>query len=73
VTDDEPRPVLYLKRPGQGTVCYFRLGHCRGRFDVQDLGIDDLGRLDFGSWPVAEFRTVLERCVGWAVSGAFPG
>jgi uncharacterized protein len=38
------------------------LGYCRGRFDVQDLGIDDPGRRDFGSWPVAEFRTVLERC-----------
>lgn len=72
VTDDEPRPVLYLKRSGQGTVCYFTLGHCRGRFDVQDLDIDDLGRRDFGSWPVPEFRTVLERCLDWAVTGAFP-
>ena len=72
VTDDEPRPVLYLKRSGQGTVCYFTLGHCRGRFDVQDLGIDDVGRRDFGSWPVPEFRTVLERCVDWAVTSAFP-
>ena len=71
VTDDEPRPVLYLKRSGHGTVCYFTLGHCRGRFDVQDLGIDDTGRRDFGSWPVAEFRTVLERCLDWAVTGAF--
>lgn len=73
VTDDEPRPVLYLKRTGQGTVCYFTLGHCRGRFDVQDLGVDDLGKRDFGSWPVPEFRTVLERCLDWAVTGAFPG
>jgi uncharacterized protein len=72
VTDDEPRPVLYLKRSGRGAVCYFTLGHCRGRFDVQDLGIDDLGRRDFGSWPVPEFRTVLERCLDWAVTGTFP-
>ena len=72
VSDDETRPVLYLKRSGQGAVCYFTLGHCRGRFDVQDLGIDDLGRRDFGSWPVAEFRTVLERSLDWAVTGAFP-
>ena len=35
------------------------------------LGLDDLGRRDFGSWPVPEFRTVLERCVDWAVTGAF--
>ena len=52
VTDDEPRPVLYLKQTGAGTVCFFTLGHCRGRFDVQDLGVDDLGRHDFGSWTV---------------------
>jgi uncharacterized protein len=72
VTDDEPRPVLYLKRTGDGTVCYLTLGHCRGRFDVQDLGVDDLGHRDFGSWEVPEFRTVLERCLAWAVTGEFP-
>ena len=53
VTDDEPRPVLYLKRSGSGAVCYFTLGHCRGE--------------DHGSWPVPEFRTVLRRCVAWAM------
>ncbi|OZC85039.1 hypothetical protein CH274_05265 [Rhodococcus sp. 06-418-5] len=68
-TEDEPRPVLYLKDHGDGTVCYFTLGHCRGRVDVQDLGIDDLGRVDRGSWTVPEFRTVLQRCVSWAVTG----
>ncbi|MDV6229863.1 MULTISPECIES: ThuA domain-containing protein [Rhodococcus] len=67
--DDEPRPVLYLKDHGRGTVCYFTLGHCRGRFDVQDLGIDDLGRVDRGSWTVPQFRTVFERCLSWAVTG----
>jgi hypothetical protein len=63
---------LYLKRTGDGTVCYLTLGHCRGRFDVQDLGIDDLGRRDFGSWEVPEFRAVLGRCLAWAVTGSFP-
>jgi type 1 glutamine amidotransferase len=72
VTDDEPQPVLYLRRSGGGTVCYFTLGHCRGRFDVQDLGKEDLGRRDFGSWVVPEFRTVLGRCLHWAVTGEFP-
>lgn len=68
-TVDEPRPVLYLKDHGSGTVCYFTLGHCRGRFDVQDLGIDDLGRVDLGSWAVPEFHTILRRCLAWAVTG----
>jgi hypothetical protein len=67
--DDEPRPVLYLKRTGEGAVCYFTLGHCRGRFDVQDLGVDDLGRQDLGSWVIPEFVTVLDRCLAWGVYG----
>ncbi|GAB2485456.1 ThuA domain-containing protein [Jatrophihabitans fulvus] len=70
-TDAEPRPVLYLKRTGDGTVCYFTLGHCRGRFDLQDLGVDDLGRHDVGSWETEAFRTVLGRCLDWAVIGDF--
>jgi len=65
VSDDEPRPVLYRK----GNVVFFTLGHRRGRFDVQDLGVDDLGRHDLGSWDSQAFRTVLGRCVDWAVLG----
>ena len=34
--------------------------------------MDDLGRRDFGSWQVPEFRTILGRCLAWAVTGAFP-
>jgi len=70
VTDDEPRPVLYLRPSGAGKVCYFTLGHCRGRFDMQDRGIDDYGRHDLGSWEVPAFRTLLGRCVSWGVTGA---
>ena len=71
VSDDEPRPVLYLRRTGSGEVCYFTLGHCRGRFDMQDRGIDDYGRRDLGSWQVPAFRTVLARCLHWAVTGRY--
>lgn len=69
-TDSEPRPVLYLRRTGEGMVCYFTLGHCRGRFDMQDQGIDDLGKVDIGSWAVPEFRTVLTRCIDWGLGGS---
>ncbi len=71
-TDDEARPVLYLKRYGAGAVCYFTLGHCRGRYDIQDLGVDDLGHTDLGSWVIPEFRTVLARCLHWAITGQPP-
>ena len=69
VTDDDIRPVLYLRPYGEGTVCYFTLGHCRGRFDMQDAGVDDLGRVDRGSWESPTYRTVLDRCTRWALHG----
>lgn len=62
-------PVLYTRRQGEGTVTYFTLGHCRGRFDVADLGIADLGVVDRVAWESAEYREVLRRCVSWAVHG----
>ncbi|MEU6224888.1 ThuA domain-containing protein [Streptomyces sp. NPDC047042] len=70
--DGLPRPVLYLKRHGLGEVCYFTLGHCRGRYDMQDLGVDDTGRVDGGPWQTPEFVTVLGRCVEWAVGSLAP-
>ncbi len=68
-SDDAPRPVLYLKRTGRGEVCYFTLGHCRGRHDVQDLGIDDLGREDRGSWVIPAFVMIIRRCLAWGLYG----
>ncbi len=67
VDDGELRPVLYTKPHGDGEVCYFTLGHCRGRFDLQDSGVDDLGRIDLGSWVVPEFTTILDRCLTWGI------
>lgn len=69
VDDDQPRPVLYRKVTGAGEVCYFTLGHCRGRYDVQDLGIEDLGRRDRIAWATPEFREVLTRTLAWAAYG----
>ena len=56
-------------REGDGAVVYFTLGHCRGRFDVADLGVADLGVVDRVAWESAEYREVLRRCVAWAVHG----
>ena len=68
-SDHTPRPVLYLRRHGDGTVCYFTLGHCRGRWDMRDLRVADYGRIERGSWEVPQFRTVLHRCVQWGIEG----
>jgi uncharacterized protein len=63
------QPVLYLKRTGRGTVCYLTLGHSCGRYDMQVVGIDDLGTRELGSWEQPEFRALLRRCLRWAVEG----
>lgn len=60
-------PVLFTRQEGRGQVTSFTLGHCRGRFDVRDLGIDDLGAVDRAAWESPEYREVLRRCVDWAV------
>lgn len=62
-------PVLYTRKEGDGEVVYFTLGHCRGRFDVSDLGIADTGVVDRVAWESPEYREVLRRCVAWAVHG----
>lgn len=63
-------PVLFTRPEGRGQVTYFTLGHCRGRFDVMDLGIDDLGVVDRVAWDSPQYREVLRRCVDWAVHGS---
>ena len=62
-------PVLFSRPEGSGSVVSFTLGHCRGRFDVADQGIEDLGVTDTAAWESPEFRTILRRCVDWAVHG----
>jgi hypothetical protein len=66
---DPVRPVLWQRRVGAGVVTTLTLGHCRGRWDVADLGIPDLGVLDRRGWESTGYREVLARCVAWAVHG----
>jgi hypothetical protein len=62
-------PVLFTRPQGLGTVTTFTLGHCRGRFDIADQGVADLGHVDRVAWESEEFLELMRRCVGWAVHG----
>jgi hypothetical protein len=64
-TRDEPRPVMYLKREGDGELLYFTLGHARGRYDMQPL-MAEYPSVERGSWPVPAFRELLGRGIRWA-------
>jgi type 1 glutamine amidotransferase len=68
-TDVTRHPVLFTRAQGAGAVTYLTLGHCRGRFDVADQGVDDLGVVDRVAWDSPGYREVLRRCVAWAVHG----
>lgn len=64
-TQDEPRPVLYLKRVGAGEVLYFTLGHARGRWDMLPL-MDEYPTRELGSWKQPAFHEILRRGLRWA-------
>ena len=64
-TRDEPRPVMYLKRHGDGEVLYLTLGHARGRYDMRPL-MEEYPRVERGSWKVPVFTELLRRSIRWA-------
>jgi type 1 glutamine amidotransferase len=64
-TRDEPRPVMYLKRHGEGEVLYLTLGHARGRHDMRPL-MQEYPQVERGSWKVPAFNELLRRAIRWA-------
>ena len=64
-TRDEPRPVMYLKRHGDGEVLYLTLGHARGRYDMRPL-MQEYPRVERGSWKIPAFMELLRRSIRWA-------
>jgi hypothetical protein len=62
---DEPRPVMYVHRHGDGEVLYLTLGHCRGRYDMQPL-MEEYPHLERCSWQTPEYYELLRRGIRWA-------
>jgi uncharacterized protein len=62
-------PILFTRPEGAGEVTYFTLGHCRGRFDISDMGVDDLEVIDRIAWDSPEFLEIMRRSVAWVVHG----
>ena len=60
--DDEPRPVYYLHRVGEGEVLYLNLGHCRGHYDMRPL-MDYYPQIERGSWEKPEYYELLRRAI----------
>jgi hypothetical protein len=67
VVDNDPRPVLYLRKDGDGEVVYLTLGHCRNLQELHELGKLDATEDDHGSWELPQFQTILDRCVDYVL------
>lgn len=67
--DDEPRPVYYLHRVGDGEVLYLNLGHCRGHYDMRPL-MDYYPQIERGSWAKPEYYELLRRGLGYCIARA---
>lgn len=65
--DDESvrRPLLYLRRRGEGEVLYLTLGHARGRWDMQPLMAEC--SVERGPWQSAAFLEVVRRGLAWGL------
>ncbi len=64
--DDDPRPVYYINKVGDGEVLYLNLGHCRGHYDMQPM-IDYYPVVERGSWEVPEYYELLRRGIRYCV------
>jgi uncharacterized protein len=63
ITDDAPRPQLYVKDHGAGAVLYSPLGHACGKYDMVPL-MDEAPKV-IGPWEDANFLTILRRSIAW--------
>ena len=64
--EDEPRPVYYINKVGDGEVLFLNLGHSRGHYDMQPL-MDYYPEIERGSWKREEFYELLRRGIRYCV------
>ncbi|MBK9178081.1 MAG: ThuA domain-containing protein [Acidimicrobiales bacterium] len=70
-TADEPRLVMYERPLGKGAVLYLTLGHCRGRYDMQEF-VPEWPVVERGSWELPVFYELLRRGLRWAARSPEP-
>lgn len=63
VEDDPPRPQLYVKDHGAGSVLYSPLGHACGKYDMVPL-MDEAPKV-IGPWADPNYLTILGRSIAW--------
>ncbi|WP_321326859.1 ThuA domain-containing protein [uncultured Parasphingorhabdus sp.] len=63
VTDDPPRPQLYVKDHGKGAVLYSPLGHACGKYDMRPLM--DEAPVVRGPWDDENYLEIVRRGIAW--------
>lgn len=66
---DDPRPVYYINRVGDGEVLYLNLGHCRGHYDMQPI-VDYYPQVERGSWEKPQYYELLRRGIRYCADRA---
>lgn len=64
-SDDPVRPVMYLRRFGEGEVLYFTPGHARGHYDAPHR-TPFYPHVERGAWTSPAYCTLLSRALAWA-------
>lgn len=65
-TRDSPaRPMMFLRRVGEGAILHLALGHRRGHYDAPHR-TPYLEQPEHGPWQSEVFRTLLARSLAWA-------
>lgn len=67
--DDQPRPVYYINKVGDGEVLYLNLGHCRGHYDMRPI-TDYYPQIERGSWEKPEYYELLRRGIRYCATRA---
>lgn len=67
--DDDPRPLYYINKVGDGEVLYLNLGHCRGHYDMQPM-VPFYPNIERGSWEKPEYYELLRRGIRYCVENA---
>lgn len=63
--DDPSRPVMYLRKRGEGEILYYTLGHLRSTYDMQPW-VEEYPVIERGPWDTPEHYTLLRRGIDWA-------
>ena len=59
-------PILYTRDAGAGQIVYNTLGHCRGHYDLTEIGVAHYPHPEKCAWSYPVYYEMLRRGIAWA-------